>query len=382
MPTNGNIPVSLYFHIPFCTKKCHYCHFFVLPDKPEYHLQLIDALKLEIAQWASALDRKQLASIYFGGGTPSLLQASEIHDLLNEVNRYIPFDPAKIEITLEANPETITPAKMKEFAKAGINRISIGLQTLDNPLLISLGRTHNAQTSIDAVKITSDAGIANISIDLMYDIPGQTLLSWEQTIEQAGSLPITHLSLYNLTIEPNTVFFKYRESLKNITPDPQCSAQMYEMAVSSLKERGLDQYEISAFARNGLRSQHNIGYWTGRPFLGFGPSAFSYWENKRFRSIAHFNRYLEALHKGVSPIDFSEELSPENSRKELLAIGLRLKEGVDCKVFEARHGPLDAQTRKTLESLVKQNLLEHEETFYRLTDHGRLFYDTVAIEII
>lgn len=385
MQTNGNSPtsvISLYFHIPFCTKKCHYCHFFVLPDKPELHQQLVDALKLEITLWASELKGKQIASIYFGGGTPSLLHPSEIDELLSEVNRHIPFDPTAIEITLEANPETITQAKMAAFAKAGVNRISIGLQTLDNPLLISLGRTHNAQTSIDAVKTTSDAGIHNISIDLMYDIPGQTLHSWEHTLGQIGRLPITHLSLYNLTIEPNTVFFKYREPLKKIVPDPECSANMYKMAVSTLKGYGLEQYEISAFARNGLRSHHNTGYWTGRPFLGFGPSAFSYWEHERFRSVAHFNRYLEALQKGIFPTDFSEKLGPKESRNELLAIGLRLKEGVDCQVFEAKHGPLDPDTHLALESLVRQNLLLREGSIYRLTDQGTLFYDSVAVEII
>lgn len=388
MPTNGkpinqkDDLISLYFHIPFCTKKCHYCHFFVLPDKPELHQQLIHGLKLELAQWAFELKGKQLASIYFGGGTPSLLEPSEIKDLLDEVNRYIPFEPAAIEITMEANPETITYAKMDAFVKAGINRVSIGLQTLDNPLLINLGRTHNAQTSVDTVKITADAGIKNISIDLMYDIPGQTLLSWEQTLTQIFPLPMTHLSLYNLTIEPNTVFFKYRESLQKIVPDPECSANMYKMAVSALKGCGLEQYEISAFARNGLYSRHNTGYWTGRPFLGFGPSAFSYWNNKRFRNVAHFKRYLEALQNGVSPMDFSEELSPKERRNELLAIGLRLKEGVDCAIFEARHGPLDPATCLALKSLVEQKLLQQAGNRFFLTDQGVLFYDTVAVEII
>jgi oxygen-independent coproporphyrinogen-3 oxidase len=232
------------------------------------------------------------------------------------------------------------------------------------------------------VKITADAGISNISIDLMYDIPGQTLLSWEKTLEQIASLPMNHLSLYNLTIEPNTVFFKYRESLQKIVPDPECSASMYKMAVAGLKELGLEQYEISAFARNGMFSKHNVGYWTGRPFLGFGPSAFSYWNDKRFRSVAQFNRYLEALQNDLSPIDFSEELKPKERRNELLAIGLRLKAGVDCISFEAKHGPLDQTTYIALESLVQQKLLAKKDSRYFLTDQGVLFYDTVAVEII
>lgn len=395
MPTSGKpiIPdptlgrhqdglISLYFHIPFCTKKCHYCHFFILPDKQESHKQLLEGLRLEMAQWSSELKGKKLASIYFGGGTPSLLDPKEIQYLLEEVQKYISFDPSQIEITLEANPETISYEKMRNFSKAGINRVSIGFQTLDNALLEKLGRTHKAQTSIDTIQITTEAGISNISIDLMYDIPGQTLSSWQHTLEQIAPLPITHLSLYNLTIEPNTVFFKYQESLKKILPDAECSADMYKTAVAVLKSCGLDQYEISAFARHGLYSQHNVGYWTGRPFLGFGPSAFSYWKNKRFRSMAHFARYLEALKKGVSPIDFSEELSPKEKRNELLAIALRLRSGVDCTAFEIEHGPLDPLTRLALKNLVNQGFLKQENQIFSLTDHGVLFYDTVAVEII
>lgn len=374
--------ISLYFHVPFCTKKCHYCHFFIIPDKADLHQKLVDALKLEIRLWASKLKGKRLASIYFGGGTPSLLHPTEIQNVLEEVNRHIPYDPKAIEITLEANPETITQAKMAEFAKAGINRVSIGLQTLDNPLLIQLGRTHDSRTSIKAIQATADAGIENISIDLMYDIPGQTIATWEHTLGQIGCLPITHLSLYNLTIEPNTVFFKYRETLQKIVPNAECSAAMYQMAVALLEKEGLKQYEISAFARADLLSKHNTGYWTGRPFLGFGPSAFSYWENRRFRSVAHFNRYLEALQEGKLPTDFSEELDPKARRKELLAIGLRLKEGVDLQVFEARHGHLDGGSYQALEALVKQGLLENEEFLFRLTERGRLFYDTIAVELI
>jgi len=377
-----NKKISLYFHIPFCTKKCHYCHFFVIPDKPELHQPLIDALKLDIRQWASQLRGKELVSIYFGGGTPSLLSPEEIQQLLEEVDRHIPFDPKNLEITLEANPETISYEKMAGFAKSGINRTSIGFQTLDDPLLIKLGRTHQANASFDAIKKTVDAGISNISIDLMYDIPGQTLSSWENTLRQIQHLPISHLSLYNLTIEPQTVFFKYRESLTKIVPDEECSAAMYKMAVSTLDGYGLKQYEISAFAKNHKQSKHNVGYWTGRPFLGFGPSAFSYWENKRFRAIARFNRYLEALQHGNSPIDFSEELEPFERRNELLIIALRLLEGVDIDSFEMQHGQLDPKTHEKLQGLVKQGLLKCMGSHFSLTEHGILFYDHLAISLV
>ena len=180
---NGNQEnlISLYFHIPFCKQKCHYCHFFVLPDKQELHFQLIQGLKREIALWANEMKGKKLASIYFGGGTPSLLTTAEIEELLTEVHRHIPFDPKTIEITLEANPETISLEKMQAFACAGINRISIGVQTLDDPLLIKLGRTHQSQTSVSLNQNYSRIRYFQyFSIDLMYDIPYQTLSSWKE----------------------------------------------------------------------------------------------------------------------------------------------------------------------------------------------------------
>jgi len=374
--------ISLYFHIPFCTKKCHYCHFFVLPDKKPYHNQLLEALLLDVTRWAPQLSGKKLVSIYFGGGTPSLLDPTEIHQILEHVQTVLPFDASSSEITLEANPETITLERMRAFSAAGINRVSIGVQSLDDTLLKKLGRTHDAQTSVKAIETTASAGIHNISIDLMYDIPGQTLASWHTTLDALSTLPITHLSLYNLTIEPHTVFFKYQEKLQKELPDADSSTQMYKSAQETLEKFGLKQYEISAFAKNDAYSRHNVGYWTGRPFIGFGPSAFSYWDGRRFRAVSNLNRYSEALHGGTSPEDFTETLNPEAHRRELLAIALRLKQGVDVRAFEAVNGPLDAGTHKTIQKLVQDGLLTDYTKIIKLTDRGVLFYDTVATDIV
>lgn len=381
-PSSAPNDVSLYFHIPFCTKKCHYCHFFVLPDKAVFHKQLIDSIKTDLKRWEEALKGKQLVSIYFGGGTPSLLTPDELQELLEAASDILPFDPKAIEITLEANPDNITEEKIRSFAKAGINRVSIGVQTLDDPLLEKLGRLHAARHAIDAVHAVAEAGIGNISIDLMYDIPHQTLASWESTLERAVQLPIAHLSLYNLTIEPHTVFFKYRESLAKAVPDEDTSAAMYRAAVAALADAGLDQYEISAFCKRGFHSRHNVGYWTGRSFLGLGPSAFSFWEGKRFRAVANLNGYSRALEQGQDPADFTEQLTPLESRKELLAIALRLCGGVNLKAFEKAHGALDAATLSSLDKLIVDGLLECADGRMRLTDRGVLFYDTIAVAII
>ena len=368
-------PLSLYFHIPFCSKKCDYCHFYVLPDKEAYKIQLMRGFKQEWALRQRWVKGGKVETIYFGGGTPALLGPERIAEILS----WIPYGP-ETEITLEANPENITKQLMQAYAEAGINRVSIGLQTLDDPLLITLGRLHTAKKAKDAVHITAEAGIHNISVDLMYDLPGQSLQHWKHSLMQVADLPIQHLSLYNLTIEPHTVFFKKQAQLTKILPDPETSLAMYTTALAELEALGLRQYEISAFAKEGFLSRHNSGYWTGRAFLGLGPSAFSYIQGCRFRNIAHLNKYCAQLEEGKLPVDFEETLEPEARFRELLAIHLRLRAGVQMSKFNALHGTIDVS--KNIQKLERDGLLEWVEDTLRLTQKGILFYDTVATEII
>lgn len=376
------VDFSLYFHIPFCTRKCDYCHFYVLPDKDPFKQLLMEGLEMEWQQKLPLLKNKKLSSIYFGGGTPALLGAQSIAKILSWINASGFHFSNEVEVTLEANPENITTGLMSEYAQAGINRISIGLQTLDDALLRRLNRLHTGNQALEAIYNTYNARITNISVDLMYDLPGQTLPIWTNTLEQVCNLPITHLSLYNLTIEPHTVFFKNRKELQPSLPDEEVSLRMYEKAIESLHTCGLQQYEISAFSRSGFISKHNTGYWTARPFLGLGPSAFSDWEGKRFRNVPNLNRYYAALKEGASPIDFEEKLDPDARRRELFAINIRLLEGIHLGTFEARHGKLEPQTNKALEKLQVDGFLSLNNNRLRLTKQGILFYDTVATELI
>lgn len=374
---------SLYFHIPFCSRKCDYCHFYVLPDKAPLKILLMEGLKLEWERIRPLISERKILSLYFGGGTPYLFGAAAIAEIIQWVASIVPHgEVSKMEITLEANPENIEIETLKEFYAAGINRLSIGLQSLDDNQLTVLSRRHTAKKSIEAVMMAFDAGFGNISIDLMYDLPQQTLVSWERTVKRAVTLPITHLSLYNLTIEPHTAFFKYRKKLQEQLPDGETSKAMYETACSQLEASGLSQYEISAFAKGGRISQHNSGYWTGRPFLGLGPSAFSYWEGRRFRNSANLSKYVQALRSGDSPIDFNEELSPIARRRELLAIGLRLFKGVDLVEFEREHGTLDLPGMDVLAKLKADGYVDSAGSVWSLTKRGILFYDTVATEIV
>lgn len=336
---------------------------------------------MELALYREALKHKNVVSLYFGGGTPSLFGPARIAQVIEWISSYCKLSPAA-EITLEANPENISQELMKAYCQAGINRVSIGVQTLDRRLLNLLGRLHDPAIALQAIHTTYQAGIPNISIDLMYDLPKQTLEHWEATLDEVHNLPIQHLSLYNLTIEPHTLFFKKQAEIKPWLPDEEASLAMYMMAIEKLENMGLNQYEISAFAQPGKESHHNTGYWLGRPFLGFGPSAYSYWEGKRFRNIANLSRYSQLLHSGQFPIDFEEKLDPDAHRRELFVIQLRMLRGVSIDSFTQEHGDFEPATRITIARLIKESLLHQQEGKLYLTPRGILFYDTVATELI
>lgn len=374
--------VSLYFHIPFCSKKCPYCHFFVLPNVESDKKLLVTALIKEWQLRLPQLEGKKIVSIYFGGGTPTKLPPQE-YALLLETLRSSGIEIASdCEITLEANPEDITLLLMQEFYALGINRVSLGVQSLIDDDLILLGRTHNSNRSIDAIQEVSAAGIKNISIDLMFELPRQNITTWKKSLDALVNLPITHLSLYNLTFEPHTIFFKQRQQLLPQLPPDEERLKMLEIAIVNLESMGLSRYEISAFAKEGKVSRHNMGYWTGRPFFGFGPSAFSYWEGSRFSNVAHFKKYLSSLEDNQFPVDFEEKLITPRNLQELLAVGLRVVSGVDLDGFIAQHGSLPIEIDRSIVSLTEKGFLIQEGSRIRLTTSGQLFYDTVASEII
>lgn len=375
--------IGIYIHVPFCTRKCDYCHFYVIRYKEELVPLYLEGLASEWDLHRARLVGKQIDSIYFGGGTPSLLSPDVIARIIALAYSLAAPAPYGVEITLEANPERITLHSMAAFAAAGVNRVSIGVQSFDNAMLRRLGRLHSDKEAYDAVLSTAAAGIANISIDLMYDLPEQTMVQWENALNRAIQLPVTHLSLYNLTIEPNTAFFRKKELLQKLMPHEQLSASLYSLAIQKLCEAGFKHYEISAFAKPGNIARHNSGYWAGRQFLGLGPSAFSYWQGSRWRNVASLQKYHSQLAAGRSPIDFDEALSPQARKRELLAIALRLLDGVDLCVFTAQHGSLEETTEEAVRQLIGLGFLEQPSTNrLALTRRGIFCYDAVAVELI
>lgn len=333
----------------------------------------------EIDQKADLLMSQKIVSIYFGGGTPILFKLSYLQNLLEKIYSIANISK-QVEITIEANPEEIRKESTEKLKEIGFNRFSVGVQTLDDLILKKIGRSHTSKDIIQALHLLKEHFIENVSIDLMYDLPDQTLASFEKTLDTVATFDLAHLSLYNLTIEPNTPFFRKKNSLN--LPSGDLSFEMHQMAIQKLESFGFKRYEISAFAKKGLYSQHNIGYWIQRPFLGFGPSAFSYMEGKRFRNIAHLNQYTESLFNRCSPVDFEEDLSLDRKIKEAFAIELRLIEGVQMDHFETKWPEAFPMLLPALEKLFKDRFIEQKENTVKLTSKGLLFYDMVASEII
>lgn len=377
----GKNLASLYIHIPFCQKKCPYCHFYTAPALTQEFLPFLIALKKEWERYREKLASYTLLSIYFGGGTPFLMPPKYIAELLDEIRETATIS-SHCEITIEANPTEITQALCEEYAACGINRISIGVQSFHDPTLMHLGRRHDAKKAIEAIESSYAGGLKNISIDLLYETPYQTLSSWQLTLDTLSDLPISHLSLYNLTFEPNTYFYRKKQKWQKTIPEEKLSLILLEKAVEKFFQLGLKRYEISAFAKEGKIALHNIGYWQARPFIGLGPSAFSYWEKRRFKNISSLQKYKTLIEQDKDLIDFSEKLSYPTDLHELFLVALRLIEGVDMKAFEKKHAPLPQKTYEKISFLQKMGLLQQKEKTISLTEKGLLFYDYIAEQII
>ncbi len=370
--------LSLYFHLPFCSKKCPYCHFYVVKTKPKTQAEYFTALKKEWLNKLPLLKGRIITSIYFGGGTPSQVKIEYLEDFLSLLfSSSLQMHPA-IEISFEANPEDLSLEYLRHLKNTPINRLSIGVQSLDDASLKILDRQHDSKKAMEAVVTAYNVGFENISIDLMYDLPQQTKQSWIETLVKTQQLPLSHLSLYNLTIEPQTVFYKKKEAITPTLPTEPLSVYFLNKALETFESMGLHRYEISAFAKKGLHSRHNTGYWLGREFLGYGCAAFSFFEKKRFKNICDINKYTKAQEAGLCAKDFEELLEEEPALRELLAIRLRLKEGAKLSLFSH----LPSSLNQEIKQLKHEGLLQENQGVLKLSTKGMLFYDSVAAALI
>ena len=284
-------PLALYLHLPFCAAKCRYCDFASYPGREDAWSAYLSALAEEWRQWLPELESTEIATIFFGGGTPSLLPTEAMERLLKEL-----LDSGRVradaEITMEANPGTVSPDKLRRLRRAGVNRLSLGAQSFSDVLLRSLGRIHRALDIAGAVSMARDAGFDNLNLDLMYALPGQSMAQWSETLARAVSLPIRHISAYSLIVEPGTEMERRVECGEAHIPDDDLVNGMQRMAVQRLAEHGLARYEISNFAVPGYESRHNLTYWQDGDYLGLGSAAHSLVENERFSNPPELARYL------------------------------------------------------------------------------------------
>ncbi len=323
---------GLYFHIPFCKTRCLYCDFFssTSMQEKEYY---VNALCRELNLQKNYLEGEPVSTIYFGGGTPSQLSPKDLREILKTVTDLFQQDqknPEIREITLEANPDDITLSYLDVLIGLGFNRISIGIQSFQDRELRFLNRRHDAAAAIQAVRNCQSAGFTNISIDLMYGLPGQTLETWEENLKQAIALNVQHISAYHLIYEEGTPLFRLLEKGEIVPVDEELSVRMFECIIDRLAEAGFEQYEISNFARRGYRSRHNSSYWDGTHYLGIGASAHSYNGKSRQWNIASIPSYINEINQGKIPME-PEEINHQSAYNDYIITRMRTREGVNLK---------------------------------------------------
>lgn len=319
--------LGIYVHIPFCRSKCDYCDFYSLPGKEQWMDNYQKALLTHIKDTAARLKNYQIDTIYFGGGTPSYYGEKRLNELLSALRKY--FSVSKTpEITLECNPDSVDTKSIIRLRKAGFNRISLGMQSSDSIQLQALNRPHNFKQVEEAVKIIREARIDNLSLDLMYGLPGQTMESWQETLEQAIALEPEHLSAYGLKLEDGTPL-AIRATLGEDLPDDDLQADMYLWLAKRLPKAGYRQYEVSNFAKTGKESRHNLKYWMGREYVGFGPGAHSDFGGRRYSFRKDLERYIGGVITGGDLLEELEEISKQERAKEYLMLRMRTLRGIE-----------------------------------------------------
>lgn len=370
---------GIYIHIPFCKHKCNYCNFYSLAST-RYMDQLAGAIISELQQRKNYLEDQNIETIYFGGGTPSILETSDIERILNAIYKNFRVE-SDAEITLEANPDDLTLEKLATFKKAGINRLSIGIQSFRQEDLVFLSRTHSSAQVTKCIKDSQQAGFHNLSIDLIYGIPTLTEEGWQENLQKAFSFGIQHISAYSLTVEDKTPLELMIRKGKMKPVDETCSLSQYHILSRMMKEHGYEHYEVSNFCLPEAYSRHNTAYWQGKHYLGLGPSAHSYNGISRCWNVANLANYIETVSSGGVKSE-QELLSPVTQLNEYIMTSLRTMWGCDLVKIKQKFG------EESAESILINALtfIEAKKMIYRegklvLTPEGRLFADGISAQL-
>lgn len=361
--------IGIYIHIPFCIRKCAYCDFLSGPASRIEQNQYMERLTKEIQFTANQYENLEVASLFFGGGTPSSVEPKWIVTILNTIRAHF-FVSSDVEITMECNPGTLTKENVEIYKNAGVNRISLGLQSANNKELALLGRIHTWEQFLESYKIVRDAGITNVNIDLMSALPNQTMETWQETLKKVTALNPEHISAYSLIIEPGTPFYEAYEEHPELLPSEEEDREMYAWTKKWLQSKGYERYEISNYAKKGKECRHNNFYWTGVSYLGFGIGASSLYRNIRYTNISDRFTYikeenLDAIREEV------HENTIEEQMEEFAFLGLRRMEGISKLEFLQRfHRTIEDVYGDVLTKYILQGFLEQKGDKIRLTDEG------------
>ena len=379
---SGNkTPLGIYIHVPFCRSKCQYCDFYSLSTKDDKLMDgYLDAICAHIKEAGALAPAYKVDTVYFGGGTPSFFGAEGMATILTYIRRSFDVDN-NAEITFEANPDSVTDKLLKRLRAEGFNRVSLGIQTDDDEVLRKLGRPHTFANAVAAYHRIRKAGFRNVSVDLMYGLPGQTLRAWRETLEHVLTLNPEHISCYGLKVEEGTPLYEYRDYAK--LPDDDAQADMYLAAFEMLKAYGYRQYEISNFARKGLYSKHNMKYWSGGEYLGFGPSASSDFAGKRFTLCRSVQEYISGIKNKGKIIDEVQEIPLRERAGEYLMLRLRTFNGINAEDYERNF----LLPFAPLEDILERNkdfgyAVRTEDGRWHLTPKGFLLSNTIISDLL
>lgn len=369
---------GLYIHIPFCKKACHYCNFhFSTNQKHKY--EFLQALCKELQQRATELKNTTVSSIYFGGGTPSLLTSEDLNLIFKTIGTYYKIAPSA-EITLEANPDDLKNSKIKMLSETQINRLSIGVQSFFEEDLQLMNRAHNANEAVESLKIARQY-FDNISIDLMYGMPQMSVERWRENLKVALGLGIKHMSCYALTVEPKTALEHFIKTSKHPPMNDALAASHFQVLIEDTQKAGLTHYEVCSFGTPEYFSQHNTSYWLGKPYLGVGPSAHSFDGKKRSWNVSNNTTYIKTLAKNQLPLT-EEILTPENRFNEYLMTGLRTMWGVSLRNIDKNYGSeFKTQLLENAQKHLNSKMLILENDVLKTTNKGKFLCDGIASDL-
>ncbi len=366
--------LGLYIHIPFCVSKCIYCDFVSFGGRQELLPPYLSALKNETKKYAG----EKISTVFIGGGTPSLLSSEQIEDLCTFLHKNFNI-ASQAEFTMEANPQSLTSDKLKAAKNGGINRISIGAQSLSDKVLCALGRCHDRLALERAVEAIKKTGFDNFNLDLIFALPEQTTKMWEQTLKDAISFEPKHISCYSLIVDENTPLGKMFAEGKVVLPTDEAEREMYYLTNEILRQNGIEQYEISNYAISGFECKHNINYWECGEYIGLGCAAHSYFNGARFNNTTDLEKYISQ--KDI--IEQSQTIDKNEQMNEKIIFGLRMNKGIDIKYFNTSFNvDFENLYATQIQRNMRLGLVAEENGFLHLTDKGRDFCDTVALDFI